>query len=92
MSAPKFTPGPWVAALDRNNRPIVLGAGTQHIADCYHTPDGGGISNSRLIATAPELYEALNGLRTAMACHDSTPEEFLALANAVAALAKAAQP
>ena len=59
MSAFKGTPGPWVAALDHNLRPIVWGPGTWKVADCWHTPDGGGMRNARLIAAAPELLEAL---------------------------------
>lgn len=62
MSAFKHTSGPWVAALDHNSRPIVWGPGTWQIADCWHTPDGNGWGNARLIAAAPELLEALRGM------------------------------
>lgn len=57
MSAFKGTPGPWVVALDHNSRPIVWGPGTWQIADCWHTPDGNGWGNARLIAASPRMYD-----------------------------------
>jgi len=88
----KWTPGPWVAALDHNSRPIVWGPGTWQIADCWHTPDGKGWANARLIAAAPELYEALEEM-TALASGPtggvSAQMKRDILAKARAALAKA---
>lgn len=52
----KHTPGPWRAALDHNSRPIVWGPGKWEIADCWHTPDGNGWGNARLIAASPRMY------------------------------------
>lgn len=106
MNAPKFTPGPWYLEELKLNRftgePFETGqiVGPDHneiIADIpdYRYDPADAIrqtANARLIAAAPELYEALDQLRTVMACHDSTPEEFLALSNAVNALAKAVTP
>ena len=59
MSAFKGTPGPWKAALDHNSLPIVWGPGMSQIAGCWHTPDGNGWRNARLIAAAPEILAAL---------------------------------
>ena len=93
MSAFKGTPGPWVAALDHNSRPIVWGPGTQQITDCWHTPDGNGWGNARLIAAAPELLEAL--LKLVDSCDDSDGAQYGTLSTsfvrsiATAAIAKA---
>jgi hypothetical protein len=95
MSAPKFTPGPWgqydadpliIIKPDDGSSLGEMSAGSPQMSR------GEQLANARLAAAAPELYEALDQLRTVMACHDSTPEEFLALSNAVNALAKAVQP
>ena len=44
---------------------------------------------SRVMQAGPKLLSALQSLYAAMACHDNTPEEFLALASARTAIDKA---
>src|SRR5574337_508081 len=98
MSVPKFTPGPWLVARNECHAGqiatiyAVRGGYAEIWSEnwaLYGLSEDVQESNLAVIAAAPELYEALDQLRTVMACHDSTPEEFLALANAVAVLAKA---
>lgn len=59
--ADKFTPGPWerVGSVVRTHRDTTGGF---LIADCTRAELGGGQGNARLIAAAPDLYSALNGL------------------------------
>ncbi|AXI04353.1 hypothetical protein [Aquirhabdus parva] len=72
----KHTPGPWVACFDHPHeqctnsiaeiRPVsnserYLGTRISTIYGCEH-PDGVQASNAQLIATAPELLEALEAL------------------------------
>lgn len=89
MSKFKHTPGPWVAALDHNSRPIVWGPGTWQIADGWHTPDGNGWANARLIAAAPDLLEALKDCADRLGIHMKHSEDLAAHMKAVAAIAKA---
>lgn len=91
MSAVKHTPGSWVAALDHNSRPIVWGPGTWQIADCWHTPDGNGWGNARLIASAPDLFSVAHAVDAVADRMDYEPDsEFGELVNAArAAIAKA---
>lgn len=81
----KHTQGPWVAALDRNSRPIVRGPGKWQIADGWHTPDGNGWANARLIAAAPDLLEALVAVLNYCVDDEGQPT----IATARAAIAKA---
>lgn len=82
MSA--HTPGPWIAASARSSvvgLPIVASCGYA-IANS-HQPGDEGLANARLIAAAPDLLVALQGvLRVA----DRKTDEFAA---ARAAIAKA---
>lgn len=64
----KFTAGPWVARPDKNSScewevvktEASLADGAWFIADVHDGPDGcSSEDNARLIAAAPELYEAL---------------------------------
>lgn len=92
MSQPKWQPGPWKVDPDHRpgmawNRHIVFGDGDGRI--CFMAHSGGGNperdqANANLIAAAPELYAALDGLLAA-------PRETAAAAEiaARAALAKA---
>lgn len=102
MSAPRggFTPGPWVVAEDdASNRPargtrVVVRAtdDTEFVlADCGAANNERGRANARLIAAAPDLYEALRAMvlngEAHADCSRSLPS--LPLARARAALAKA---
>ena len=65
MSEPKFTPGPWkVGPVDDTRVEDALGNEVAQIDGDYNHPDTWPImeANARLIASAPELYEALEGL------------------------------
>ena len=57
MSA-KFTPGPWFVAKAVDEG-IVIDMGTQRIADCNWMRGPEDKANARLIAAAPDLFEAL---------------------------------
>jgi hypothetical protein len=93
VSAPAFTPGPWTVesrvAFGKNDYAVSPASGNDgFVAALTHGPDAK--ANARLIAAAPELYEALvaltravntNELAAAMACH-----EIVAFANVKDAL------
>ena len=73
-----FTPGPWVAEEVTYNI-LILAAGA------VLTSAGGGFTkeeleaNARLIAAAPEMYEALNAVRHFLAKDDGRDEVALGL-------------
>lgn len=50
----KFTPGPWQFVNGRQIR-----SAKDQIAQVWMMRNGEGVANARLIAAAPELYEAL---------------------------------
>ena len=54
MSAPTFTPGPWHVANG-----VQVRSERDQIAKVWMMRNGEGNANARLIAAAPELYEAL---------------------------------
>ena len=66
----QHTQGPWIVSLDPRypNEPCidaVIDGVTWHIALCHNAAgpdDGSAEANARLIAAAPELYEALQAL------------------------------
>lgn len=63
--APKWTPGPWkVGPVDDTVVTAADGSVVAEIDGDYNQPETWRImeANARLIATAPELYEALEGL------------------------------
>lgn len=65
----KFTKGPWELFLTGDERCIYIGLdlfGSSNkvvtTVDCDDLPEAEAQANSRLIAAAPELYEALDDL------------------------------
>ena len=54
----KFTKGPWVADVDCHGT-VFVGCDEHPIADVTFIGNEGSLANGRLIAAAPELYEAL---------------------------------
>lgn len=64
----KFTPGPWsisfdqIYALDQSNNPIVVA----QVSNWNDLVSSAADANARLIAAAPELYEALTEARTTL--------------------------
>lgn len=54
-----FTPGPWIALIDYNGVYAVRASAVDTLARLYHPPNGTAEANARLIAAAPELYEAV---------------------------------
>jgi hypothetical protein len=101
----QHTPGPWrtsdcgdwSASHDglgsscyqgiKDARGNVVALAVAHHPKAFSEPDTE--ANARLIAAAPYLLSALQSLHAAMACYDSTPEEFLALASARKAIDEA---
>jgi len=89
---PQFAPGPWLIVEDR----LVYSIGcNRFVADCEfgHLPPHDPLveeqtANARLIATAPELYSALENLLR-LCGPSSDIHNTLAVASARAALAKA---
>ncbi len=65
MSAPSFTPGPWRAYRANTNSAgdSALHNGGRFAVSTVHIPNfEQELANARLIAAAPELYEALDAL------------------------------
>jgi len=76
MSAPKFTPGPWRVGPSHEEGSCeyidhgIYTAGS--VAVLYSTEDGSHETrraNAALIAAAPELYEALREVKSALEDH-----------------------
>lgn len=92
MNAPKFTPGPW-ECIELTGEVYVEAPTKQMIfGPMPISADACVLGDARLIAAAPELYEALHVMvdkATRQNWNDAYPEQ---LAQAQAALAKAAQP
>jgi hypothetical protein len=59
MGAPSFTPGPWM--LTAMGGQTLVHVETERVARVFTR---NGIANARLIAAAPELYEALSEVVT----------------------------
>ena len=83
MSAPKHTPGPWHVANG-----VQVRSKRDQIAKVWMMRNGEGNANARLIAAAPELYEALSGTLDWLASYPGFASE-AAWLNAHTALAKA---
>ena len=68
MSAPKHTPGPWKPVEFGG---VQIGGGRNYeVAVCtiWDSRSKRGIANARLIAAAPELLEAAEGLASDVQC------------------------
>ena len=83
----RHTPGPWYFLPDRNGRLQVGPSINYTVAEMCVTPLEGQEANARLIATAPELLEALSDCVAHM--HWTQPLGEVALKKAKAAIAKA---
>ncbi len=83
MSDTKFTPGPWHVANG-----VQIRSQQDQIAKVWMMRNGEGNANARLIAAAPELYEALHGTLDWLASYPGFGSE-QAWLKAHAALAKA---
>ncbi len=67
MSKP--TPGPWMAYLEHEGGPLIVGAGTHcTVALMYQPPAGDKAANASLIAAAPLMLEALEKARDYLSC------------------------
>ena len=101
MSGPQFTPGPWWTELDK----VFVGTPPDYslIADadpdCKGGHDGAEpmLANARLIAAAPELYEALSDImenplyQTAIGGNPNMVERLMERASAALAKARGEQ-
>ena len=83
----KHTPGPWYFLPDRNGRLQVGPSINYTVAEMCVTPLEGQEANARLIATAPELLEALTDCVEHM--HWTQPQGEAAWKKAKAVIAKA---
>lgn len=59
MSESKHTPGPWFVHVPRTLPEVIARKGAVTICKCRNGSLNDGLANARLIAAAPELYEAL---------------------------------
>ena len=90
---PAHTPGPWTILPNTPHfvRAMHPAEGMQPVATVYHF-DGELAANARLIASAPELLEALEAvlpdLEHYVATHGPGPDKRLAIARAAIAKAK----
>lgn len=55
------SPGPWHIEPDENDQ-IIVDASGENVGEAYGNSDSTNVANARLIAAAPELLEALEGL------------------------------
>ena len=58
----KFTPGPWLFVEDGDGAKVLLGTEANIISGKNIIYMNDDLHNSRLIAAAPELYEALEAM------------------------------
>jgi hypothetical protein len=105
MNAPKFTPGPWRAIAGRGGHGRVLvftdeDEGERFIVaevslDTDDPTNAVALADARLIAAAPDLYEALRTCRAELRNYERTelggpnPSALAAIDEANVALAKA---
>lgn len=76
MIAPQFTPGPWTPIADDGDWFVVAREqGERIVADVEPTVfSATTIANARLIAAAPELYDALEAVD--LARHTGAPHDW----------------
>ena len=60
MSETKFTPGPWLFSSYKSGNSVIVIDGKEFDVATVNYPNRD--ANAHLIAAAPELYEALEGL------------------------------
>ena len=60
MNETKFTPGPWLFSSYRSGNSVIVIDGKEFDVATVNYPNRD--ANAHLIAAAPELYEALDGL------------------------------
>lgn|SRR5574337_218605 len=103
MSAPKFTPGPWAYSIGltdvdmHGNFATVVeldGTTVAHLRTLENSTAHSALpANVRLIAAAPELYEALSEAFWMIVQHEGTSDANDRIVDAArTALAKAVQP
>ena len=60
VAEPKFTPGPWLFSSYKSGNSVIVIDGKEFDVATVNYPNRD--ANAHLIAAAPELYEALEGL------------------------------
>lgn len=82
----KYTPGPWKTVQKLNGGPAVEPVNEQaHFVIC-HMPFSSKTTwaNAKLIAAAPELLEALEGIVDWISVHDKAADKYNAAKTAIA--------
>lgn len=63
MNDDEYTPGPWHIWVEREGRGFKVGQSSNlTVASLWHPPLGTARGNARLVAAAPQMFEALKGL------------------------------
>lgn len=78
----QHTKGPWEVMWE-DHANVIIGADQAVIADCFHADDRTqgpreqeqALANARLIASAPELLEALNHAHNSLRTFRNVPKE-----------------
>jgi len=93
MSEAKFVPGPWRVRINNGNILVVgpnnIHIGTSECKDRFPTNKGTQAANARLMAAAPEMYQALKTLLFNCRHGNGLEAQYQALDKAESALAKA---
>ena len=92
----QFTKGPWELFLTGDERGIYIGldlfgssSKVVTTVDCDDLPEAAAQANAHLIAAAPELYEALDGLIGELKDYHVSSSVLDAIETSISALAKA---